>query len=867
MRFNKCMLRILVLISTFFFLSGHALANSTFEAKSKIDLEVGQSVGGWTITEIKSHPEFERLGLQKEDKSCRIEVRYNEKHLKDKDANWFVVQSAPGSVVPVEAADAIRSYLKSKIDHGANSSPPIRLIRENNSDNNMKSDDSSDIESNPYSNYGIAFLLLSFIGLCMLIALRFLPPLLKKYHDAPEFCRSDLALKRIFEKHHWLRKPGHLFIALSHLSAFGQKNVDRTVARTGIIRFVVVFCIASLWLLGLLGTLPYHQDSDRDYALILKVLQEGTPFIGGVTAKSGFLHGSLIINFKAVLIWAGMEHSNIDSIVFILCAFSASIFYAFCWQFISRSVAPIATFLYIFCLPDLLNCKYIWNPAFLPLPFTAWLYAVFAFYGSGHMKWLILAAISLAIAIDVHLSMVLLVPVLISFIAWRLKKPLFAILLTSAILFALTSLMSGEAVFANLSNKYGILPIGLSLMAAVGWRVGRLFRLENLQETGFMNNFDLVNILMVYTICIIKCLHHGHFIEVQDQSFDLFHHRYYLAALPGLVILMSRPVAWFSEFIQARWLEKSKIPVVNIITIIILIGSFTWQLIDMYAHKEIPISWDQVIRIKHISNQGALSQANWCSQTQGPFRDVMCASDCSAEKDSDALSSESGDPSILMFFPGNIYTDPSLNVWEKWFHEKKARFGKKQEPIVYTQNRWVAFQPVYSEIEIWQGTHFRFDSTTCPISYPQFCLGNVSIQKFLNRNGLTPLVQSNPSLEGLNAEDRFERMKLRRKYSVSIPKTNKSRWIMFRNISSRLFWNERGWRIEAVEGIRHSRLPTMPDCVILHGAEAQQGYITVVKQLQNIDPKGTFTPWFVSVWEVPADRPDWIQALVGQIRE
>lgn len=189
-------------------------------------------------------------------------------------------------------------------------------------------------------------------------------------------------------------------------------------------KYLIALVLAGtfLRLFKLQASLQFLGDQGRDALVLYKILTElDLPFIGPITSVGGFFLGPLYYYLMAPFLWlANFNPVGPAVATAIIGVLTIPVIYLVVSEMLSKKAAKFTAFLYTLGSMPVILTRGAWNPNPMPL---AVLGIVFGFYKARVTQkttWLILSAISLGIALQLHYMIVFLGP----FIVLQLYKVL-----------------------------------------------------------------------------------------------------------------------------------------------------------------------------------------------------------------------------------------------------------------------------------------------------------------------------------------------------------------------------------------------------------------------------------------------------------
>jgi len=175
-----------------------------------------------------------------------------------------------------------------------------------------------------------------------------------------------------------------------------------------IIFLTAVGGILRLWNIG--GGLQFLGDQGRDALMMYRLLTQGDlPFIGPITSVGGFYLGPLYYYLMAPFLWlARFNPVGPAAATAVLGIVTVPLLYWVAKKLFSHSVGLWAAGLYALAYIPISETRSAWNPN--PMPLAA-LGIIYGFYTRN----LLLAAVSLGVALQLHYMIVFLAP----FILWQ----------------------------------------------------------------------------------------------------------------------------------------------------------------------------------------------------------------------------------------------------------------------------------------------------------------------------------------------------------------------------------------------------------------------------------------------------------------
>jgi len=199
----------------------------------------------------------------------------------------------------------------------------------------------------------------------------------------------------------------------------------RLVKRYWFIIFVTLLG-AVLRLYRIESSLQFLGDQGRD-ALVMKrmLIDYDLPFIGPVTSVGKFYLGPLYYYLMAPFLWFAKFNPVGPAIATAFIGIlTLPALYKIGKIMLSETTAKIATILYALAAIPVIQTRSAWNPN--PMPLAA-LGIVFSFYQAIRTKkpkWLMLSALSLGVALQLHYMIVFLAPFILYqlILIWKQKK-------------------------------------------------------------------------------------------------------------------------------------------------------------------------------------------------------------------------------------------------------------------------------------------------------------------------------------------------------------------------------------------------------------------------------------------------------------
>lgn len=152
-------------------------------------------------------------------------------------------------------------------------------------------------------------------------------------------------------------------------------------------------------------------------------LCSGTP----ATWAGGFAHGSLWIRFLAICYRLDISATAIHAVTLAFIAIGAGVTAHIAHQHVGRGAALIAGATFLPLSLWVTQTYIFWNPTLLPLPAALFVWALLEHARRGRTRTAALAAVFLALAIDLHLVCLVLAPLLLATTVASARRPLLAL--------------------------------------------------------------------------------------------------------------------------------------------------------------------------------------------------------------------------------------------------------------------------------------------------------------------------------------------------------------------------------------------------------------------------------------------------------
>ena len=178
--------------------------------------------------------------------------------------------------------------------------------------------------------------------------------------------------------------------------------------------FIILITLigAVLRLYRIEASLQFLGDQGRD-ALVMKrlLVDHDLPFIGPVTSVGGFYLGPLYYYLMAPFLWLANFNPVGPAIATSLIGIiTIPILYLIGRLMLFESTARIASLLYALAAIPTLQTRSAWNPNPMPLAALGIIFGFFQALKTKKPKWLLLSALSLGVALQLHYMIVFLGP-------------------------------------------------------------------------------------------------------------------------------------------------------------------------------------------------------------------------------------------------------------------------------------------------------------------------------------------------------------------------------------------------------------------------------------------------------------------------
>jgi 4-amino-4-deoxy-L-arabinose transferase-like glycosyltransferase len=181
---------------------------------------------------------------------------------------------------------------------------------------------------------------------------------------------------------------------------------------------VLTLAAAVLRLYRIEPSLQFLGDQGRDALVMYRLLTQGDlPFIGPITSVGGFYLGPLYYYLMAPFLWLWRFNPVGPAVATaVLGIITVPALYCVGKKMFSERAAVMAAALYTFAFIPIIETRSAWNPNPMPLAALGIIYGFYLANYQNKPKGLLLAAVSLAAALQLHYMIVFLAPWLL----WQL---------------------------------------------------------------------------------------------------------------------------------------------------------------------------------------------------------------------------------------------------------------------------------------------------------------------------------------------------------------------------------------------------------------------------------------------------------------
>src|SRR3989339_656757 len=183
--------------------------------------------------------------------------------------------------------------------------------------------------------------------------------------------------------------------------------------------FIIAVTLAAAFLrfYNLSDSLQFLGDQGRDALVMYRIFsQRDLPFIGPITSVGGFYLGPLYYWFMAPFLWAaGFDPVGPALATALIGVITVPLLYFVTRKLFDPLSARWASLLYALAFIPVSETRSAWNPNPMPLAALGIIYGFYLANYKNQPKGLLLAAVSLGVALQLHYMIVFLAP----FILWQ----------------------------------------------------------------------------------------------------------------------------------------------------------------------------------------------------------------------------------------------------------------------------------------------------------------------------------------------------------------------------------------------------------------------------------------------------------------
>lgn len=536
-------------------------------------------VSGWKITDVDRHGEFIRLSLKRGNRKTAIEIVESNGIADRWASSYYRVQPVPNANPPLILIDSVVAYLKNIEDLKGRFLPltNLKFNEEKLEKRQMKRLDAISIKSKEIplpdlTNERIRLWLI----LLVLLFLTFLGYAAGVNSAVNRKGNISETLKHIkTDMAKMLLKPVR-FLRLVLITLGLQNNYHASSAyyakRTILFGIEITHTLLFLFVAGLALLFFYFWSTDvplvgdsYHFLLLAKDCFSGGEchFSGTNSSIDGVFLGGLWVHFLLLMQYADLSLFDAHIIVSITYAFGVAFVFMGCFMFVSRKMAFVSAFLYLFLSLIMVEYPILWNDSLLPFFMGIFIYSVLAVISRGKIFDIAIASIFLALCTECHLITSALVPAFL-FILALTERGYGTRYIPASLLMLFTVLaFSYEAHYKNLMY---FISSGLIVPIIAGyfiiWFLGFCARDTFKKSWSIEKNLFISHVILLYVIVFLVLLasYGGHSLKIA----------YFEPALMGLTFFFAHIFITVNYKIIA-FFEKTKFSVARAVQLVILV--------------------------------------------------------------------------------------------------------------------------------------------------------------------------------------------------------------------------------------------------------------------------------------------------------